>query len=75
MPINNQLPYHLGECPFEGGRDGAVDEEVGGEVEHDEEVGHRLEAHHPQGRDVLVIFLHTSNLLFCVANIYKIYIK
>ena len=31
---------HLGECLLEGGGDGAVDDEVGGEVEHDEEVGH-----------------------------------
>ena len=54
---------HLGECLFEGGGDGAVDEEVCGEVEHDEEVGHRLEAHHPQGRDVLVVLLNAAHLL------------
>ena len=54
---------HLWERLFEGGWDGAVDEEVGGEVEHDEEVSHGLQAHHPQGRDVLVILLHTVHLL------------
>ena len=57
--------HHLGECLFEGGGDGAVDDEVGGEVEHDEEVGHRLETHHPQGRDVLVVLLHAAHLLLC----------
>ena len=56
---------HLGKGSFEGGGNGAVDDEVGGEVEHDEEVGHRLEAHHPQGRDVLVVLLHASHLLLC----------
>ena len=43
--------------------DGAVDEEVGGEVEHDEEVSHRLEAHHPEGGNVLVVLLNASHLL------------
>ena len=54
---------YLGEGLLEGGGDGAVDEEVGGEVEHDEEVGDRFEAHHPQGRDVLVKLLHAAHLL------------
>ena len=62
------LINHLGKCSFEGGGDGAVDDEVGGEVEHDEEVSHGLQAHHPQGRDVLVILLHTSNLFLCKAK-------
>ena len=53
---------HLGKSSLERGRHGAVDDEVGGEVEHDEEVGHRLQAHHPQGRDVLVKLLHTPHL-------------
>ena len=61
-----KLSRHLWKSFFEGGGDGAVDDEVGGEVEHDEEVGHRLEAHHPEGRDVLVKLLHTSNLLLWV---------
>ena len=34
-------------------------------------MGHGLEAHHPQGRDVLVKLLHTSNLLLCVGKNYK----
>ena len=42
-----QINNHLGKSSFEGDGDGAVDDEVGGEVEHDEEVGHRLKAHHP----------------------------
>ena len=54
---------HLGESLFEGGGDGAVDEEVGGEVEHDKEVSHRLEAHHPEGGNVLVVLLNASHLL------------
>ena len=66
-----KLSRHLWKSFFEGGGDGAVDDEVGGEVEHDEEVGHRLEAHHPEGRDVLIELLHTSNLLLCVGKNYK----
>ena len=54
---------HLGESLFKGGGDGAVDEEVGGEVEHDKEVSHRLEAHHPEGGNVLVVLLNASHLL------------
>ena len=53
---------HVGEDRLELLRDGTVDEEVGGEVEHDEEVGHRLEAHHPQGRDVGVHLLYALHL-------------
>ena len=34
-------------------------------------MGHRLEAHHPEWRDVLVELLHTSNLLLCVGKNYK----
>ena len=55
---------HLGESLFEGGGDGAVDEEVGGEVEHDKEVSHWLEAHHPEGGNVLVVLLNAPHLLF-----------
>ena len=55
--------FHLWECLLEGAGHWAVDDEVGGEVDHDQEVGHGLQAHHPQGRDVLVKLLHTSNLL------------
>ena len=47
---------------WRGMRIPAVDEEVGGEVELDEEVSHRLKAHHPQGRDVCVILFHALNL-------------
>ena len=57
-----RCPCHLGKGLLEGRGDGAVDEEVGGEVDHDEEVSHRLKAHHPQGRDVRVVLLHTFNL-------------
>ena len=42
--------------------DGAVDEEVGGEVEHDEQVRHALQAHDPQRRDVVVHSLDTLHL-------------
>ena len=45
--------------------DGAVDEEVGGEVEHDKEVGDALQAHDPPGRDVLVQQLHARHLHIC----------
>ena len=50
---------------FELGPDGAVDEEVGGEVEHDEEMGDALQAHDPPGRDVLVQQLHARHLHIC----------
>ena len=53
---------HLSEGSFEGGGDGAVDEEVGGDVEHDQEVGDGLEAHHPEGGDVLVVLPDAGNL-------------
>ena len=56
---------HLGESLFKGGGDGAVDEEVGGEVEHDEQVGDALQAHDPPGRDVLVQQLHARHLHIC----------
>ena len=46
-------PADLGEGDLELLGDGAVDEKVGGEVEHDEEVRHALQAHDPQRRDVL----------------------
>ena len=42
--------------------DGAVDEEVGGEVDHDQEVGHRLQTHDPHWGNVLVHHLHTCHL-------------
>ena len=45
--------------------DGAVDEEVGGEVDHDQEVRHALQTHDPPGRDVLVQQLHASHLHIC----------
>ena len=45
--------------------DEAVDEEVGGEVEHDKEVGDALQAHDPPGRDVLVQQLHARHLHIC----------
>ena len=45
--------------------DGAVDEEVGGEVEHDEQVRHALQAHDPQRRDVLLLQLDARHLHVC----------
>ena len=48
--------------------DGAVDEEVGGEVEHDKEVGDALQAHDPPGRDVLVQQLHARHLHICTSG-------
>ena len=45
--------------------DGAVDEEVGGEVDHDQQVRHALQTHDPPGRDVLVQKLHARHLHIC----------
>ena len=53
---------HVGEDRLELLGDGAVDEEVGGEVDHDQQVGHTLQAHYPHGWDVLVQNLHTGHL-------------
>ena len=47
--------------------DSGIDKKVGGEVEHDKEMGHRLQAHDPQGRNVLLLLLDTLNL-----NIWKL---
>ena len=55
-------PADLGEGDLELLGDGAVDEEVGGEVEHDEEMGHALQAHDPQRRDVLQLQLDAGHL-------------
>ena len=43
----------------------AVDEKVGWEVEHDQEVGHGLQAHDPERGDVLVNMRHTRYLNIC----------
>ena len=51
-----------GESGLELLADAAVDEEVGAEVEHDEEVGHGLQAHHPHGGDELNLRLDTAHL-------------
>ena len=40
----------------------AVDEEVGGEVEHDQQVSHGLHAHHPEGWDIVVHMFDTGHL-------------
>ena len=50
------------ESGFELVRHRAVDQEVGGEVQHDQEMGHRLQAHDPQGRNVVIYMLDTLNL-------------
>ena len=55
-------PADLGEGDLELLGDGAVDEKVGGEVEHDEEVRHALQAHDPQRRDVLQLQLDAGHL-------------
>ena len=39
-----------------------VDEEVEGEVDHDKQVRHALQAHHVQGWDILEVLLYTSDL-------------
>ena len=39
------------------------DKDIDWEVEQDQEVCHRLEAHHPKGRDVLVELLNATHLL------------
>ena len=39
-----------------------VDEEVEGEVDHDQQVRHALQAHHVQGWDILEVLLYTSDL-------------
>ena len=41
---------------------GDVDEEVEGEVDHDQQVGHALQAHHVQGWDILEMLLYTPDL-------------
>ena len=53
---------HLTQRHFELVADWAVDQEVGGEVEHDQEVRHRLEAHDPQRRNVVINVFYTLNL-------------
>ena len=58
-------PADLGERNLELLGDWAVDEEVGGEVEHDEEVRHALQAHDPQRRDVLLLQLDARHLHVC----------
>ena len=58
-------PADLGERNLELLGDWAVDEEVGGEVDHDEEVGHALQAHDPQRRDVLLLQLDAGHLHVC----------
>lgn len=52
----------VGEDRLELLGDRAVDEEVGGEVDHDQQVGHTLQAHDPHGGNVLVKHLHAGNL-------------
>ena len=39
-----------------------VDEEVEGEVDHDQQVRHTLQAHHVQGWDILEVLLYTPDL-------------
>ena len=56
---------HVGEDRLELLGDGAVDEEVGGEVDHDQQVRHALQTHNPHGRDVLVKHLHAGHLHVC----------
>ena len=53
---------HLAQRHFELVADRAVDQEVGGEVEHDQEVRHRLQAHDPQRRNVAISVFYTLNL-------------
>ena len=53
------------ESGFELVRHRAVDQEVGGEVDHDQKVAHRLQAHHPKRRDVGVLVFYTSYLDIC----------
>ena len=69
--VGGQLPAHppaaqqvadLAQRRLELVGDWAVDEEVGGEVEHDEQVRHALQAHDPQRRDVVVHSLDTLHL-------------
>ena len=38
------------------------------EVEQDQEVGHGLEAHHPERRDILVELLNATHLLLWVRS-------
>ena len=54
--------FHLSEGSLEGGGDGAVYEEVGGDVEHDQEVGDRFQAHHPEAGNVLVVLPDAGDL-------------
>ena len=56
------LSKHFPQGCFELLGAAAVHEEVGGDVEHNEEMGHGLETHHPQRRNVLIRVLYTGNL-------------
>ena len=53
---------HLAQRHFELVADRAVDQEVGGEVEHNQEVRHRLQAHDPQRRNVVINVFYTLDL-------------
>ena len=61
-PGGAQEATHFAQRHLELVTDRAVDQEVGGEVEHDQEVRHRLQAHDPQRRNVVINMLYTLNL-------------
>ena len=62
---SRETPAHPAQGGFELLTDAAVDEEVGGAVEHDEEVSDGLETHDPERRDVLGPSLGTAHLQVC----------
>ena len=49
--------------------------EVGGEVEHHQQVGHGLQAHHPEGWDVVVHMLDTGYLHIWKISLFISFIK
>lgn len=61
-PGGAEKATHLTQRHLELVADRAVDQEVGGEVEHDQEVRHRLQAHDPQRGNVVINMLYTLNL-------------
>ena len=73
-PVSAEISTDSGESCLELMADTAVHQEVGGAVEHDQEVSHGLQAHHPQGRDILHPSLLTAHLHLCNHHYYHQFI-
>ena len=63
--MTTQVVTDSGESCLELLADAAVDEEVRREVDHHQQVGHGLQAHHPQRGDVLGPGLAAAYLDVC----------